>query len=90
MQDVEAVLEDFARGAANASGKAVSKDYVRRAARSSPRPSATTCGHIHLNVAEIANLPSTEVTSKERRSLTVDEWRALYDAAADGSASKSS
>jgi integrase len=83
VQDVESFLEDFADGNANASGKPVSKDYVRRARSfiAAALRNDMRLGHIHLNVAEIANLPSTEVTSKERRALTVEEWRALHNVA---------
>jgi integrase len=35
-------------------------------------------GLVHRNVAELATIPRSEVTSKQRRALTVEQWRTLY------------
>ncbi len=83
VQDVEAFLESFASGQANASGKPVSKDYVRRLRSFISRvlKNDMRLGLLHRDIAELATLPRVKVESRPRRALTVEEWRRLYEAA---------
>lgn len=83
VHDIDAFLVAFASGRANASGRPVGRDYVKRARgylinvlRNEMR-----LGYVNRNVAELCVLLTTTKQKATKRALTVDEWRKLYDAA---------
>ncbi len=83
VRDCDTFLVAFANGQANASGEPVGRDYVRRA-RSymiAALLNDMRLGYINRNVAELSVLPKTSKTTRQRRALTVDEWRKMYEAA---------
>ena len=81
--DVDSFLRAFAGGQANASGRPIGRDYVKRARAYliNALKNDMRLGYINRNVAELSVLPTTTRGKAAKRALTVEEWRKLYDAA---------
>ena len=83
VQDCDALLAAFVSGEVNRSGKPVGRDYVRRvrAFLAAALRNDIRQGMLNQNPAEVAVIPASSTKKKDRRALTVAEWRSLFDAA---------
>jgi integrase len=77
------LLAAFVSGEVNRSGKPVGRDYVRRvrAFLTAALRNDIRQGLLNQNPAEVAVIPASSTKKKDRRALTVAEWRSLFDAA---------
>lgn len=83
VQDCDAFLAAFIAGDLTRSRRPLSRDYTNRVRSflSNALKNDIRQGYLVRNVADVALIPSTTAKPKQKRALTVDEWRQLHDAA---------
>ena len=83
VQDCDLFLEAFASGRLTGSARPLSRAYTNRIRSflANALKNDLRQGYVVRNVAEIAVVPNTSGKTKDKRALTVNEWRRLLDAA---------
>ena len=83
VQDCDLFLEAFASGRLTGSNRPLSRAYTNRIRSflANALKNDLRQGYVVRNVAEVALVPNTSGRTKDKRALTVNEWRRLLDTA---------